>query len=45
MAMVLARLWNNPEAGALAYLYGERFVTYTDPGSCPDVGACAGNSR
>ena len=42
---MLARLWNNPEAGALAYLYGERFVTYVDPGACPEVGACAGNRR
>lgn len=44
-SFMLARLWNNPEAGALAYLYGERFVTYADPGPCPDVGVCDGNSR
>lgn len=42
---MIARLWNNPGAGALAYLFGERFVTYADPGPCPDVGSCAENVR
>ena len=42
---MLARLWNNPGAGALANLFGERFVTYEEPGSCPDVGLCSGNER
>jgi hypothetical protein len=42
---MLARLWNNPAAGALAYLFGEKFVTFAAPGACPEVGTCAGNVR
>lgn len=42
---LLARLWNNPEADALAPLYGEKYVTFMDPGPCPEVGLCEGNLR
>jgi hypothetical protein len=42
---MLARLWNNPGAGALSYLYGEKFVTFDEPGPCPEVGTCEQNAR
>ncbi|MBK9266894.1 MAG: hypothetical protein IPM54_44865 [Polyangiaceae bacterium] len=42
---MMARLWNNPAAGALSYLYGEKFVTFEDPGPCPEVGTCENNTR
>lgn len=42
---MLARLWNKPEAGVTAPLFGEKFVTYEEPGECPEVGNCVGNTR
>jgi len=42
---MLGRLWKKPEAGADAWLFGEKLVTYADPGECPEVGTCVGNTR
>jgi len=42
---MLGSLWNKPEAGATAPLFGEKFVTYAEPGECPEVGTCVGNTR
>jgi len=42
---LLARLWNNPAADALAHLYGEKFVTVHEPGPCPEVGTCENNTH
>ncbi len=42
---LLARVWNNPGAGAFAYLYGEKFLSYPLVGPCAGVGTCTGNTR